>query len=75
LLEEFVFFLAVVLLFAARDRLALEKGLCAAIALDALKMALNSRNPEPGLVHHSDRSVQYAPTTPHCCWNEAFKSA
>jgi putative transposase len=27
---------------------------------DALKMALGRRNPSPGLLHHSDRGVQYA---------------
>jgi putative transposase len=30
------------------------------LALDALDMALKTRRPEPGLVHHSDRGVQYA---------------
>ena len=30
------------------------------LALDALGMALATRRPEPGLVHHSDRGVQYA---------------
>ncbi len=30
------------------------------LALDALHMALGRRMPEPGLVHHSDRGVQYA---------------
>ena len=33
-----------------------------ALALDALVMALKTRRPEPGLVHHSDRGVQYAST-------------
>jgi putative transposase len=32
------------------------------LALDALVMALRARHPEPGLVHHSDRGVQYAST-------------
>jgi transposase InsO family protein len=30
------------------------------VALAALKMALQTRRPRPGLVHHSDRGVQYA---------------
>src|SRR3954454_7441676 len=34
----------------------LRAGLC----VDALVMALQRRRPEPGLIHHSDRGVQYA---------------
>ena len=34
----------------------LERG----IALDALKMALQDRQPPQGLLHHSDRGSQYA---------------
>ena len=34
----------------------LRAGLC----VDALVMALQRRRPGPGLVHHSDRGVQYA---------------
>jgi putative transposase len=34
----------------------LRAGLC----VDALVMALQRRRPSPGLVHHSDRGVQYA---------------
>jgi len=34
----------------------LRSGLC----VDALVMALQHRRPEPGLIHHSDRGVQYA---------------
>jgi transposase InsO family protein len=30
------------------------------LALDALAMALKTRRPQPGLLHHSDRGVQYA---------------
>lgn len=33
------------------------------LALDALRMALGRRMPEPGLLHHSDRGVQYAAHT------------
>jgi putative transposase len=39
---------------------ALGRTLQAGLALSALVMALRQRNPEPGLVHHSDRGVQYA---------------
>jgi putative transposase len=30
------------------------------LVLSALEMALTTRRPEPGLIHHSDRGVQYA---------------
>ena len=39
---------------------ALQRSLEAALALEALRMALRQRRPNPGLVHHSDRGVQYA---------------
>jgi putative transposase len=39
---------------------ALGRTLEAELALRALRMALFERNPQPGLVHHSDRGVQYA---------------
>jgi putative transposase len=39
---------------------ALQRSLEAALVLEALRMALKQRHPRPGLVHHSDRGVQYA---------------
>src|ERR1019366_8536151 len=39
---------------------ALQRSLEAALVLEALRMALTQRRPGPGLVHHSDRGVQYA---------------
>lgn len=38
----------------------LSRSLSAALALGALRMALKGRSFAPGLVHHSDRGVQYA---------------
>lgn len=42
---------------------ALERSLEAGLALGALRMALSRRRIRPGLVHHSDRGVQYASST------------
>ena len=39
---------------------ALADHLQASLAIEALDMALAARNPGPGLIHHSDRGVQYA---------------
>jgi len=39
---------------------ALERTLQDELTLAALRMALARRQPQPGLVHHSDRGVQYA---------------
>ena len=38
---------------------ALDATLEAGLAVAALEMALERRRPAPGLVHHSDRGVQY----------------
>ena len=58
---EFVY-LAVVLDAYSRRVIgwALGRTLEAGLAVSALSMALRQRQPEPGLVHHSDRGVQYA---------------
>jgi transposase InsO family protein len=39
---------------------ALDHTLAARLTIGALKRAIESRQPEPGLVHHSDRGFQYA---------------
>jgi len=61
LADEFVY-LAVVL--DAYSRLvigwSLERTLEAKLAVAALRMALSKREVPPGLIHHSDRGVQYA---------------
>jgi putative transposase len=59
--KEFVY-LAVVLDAFSRRVIgwALGRTLEAELALSALRMALRQRQPGPGLVHHSDRGIQYA---------------
>jgi transposase InsO family protein len=59
--EEFVY-LAVLLDAFSRRVIgwALGRTLEAELALSALRMALRQREPGPGLVHHSDRGIQYA---------------
>jgi len=55
-------YLAVVLDLATRAVVgwAMRPTLEAAVAIDALTMAVARRHPERGLIHHSDRGVQYA---------------
>jgi putative transposase len=61
LLEEFAYLAVVLDAFSRRVvGWALETHLQASLALAALDMALGTRRPVPGLVHHSDRGVQYA---------------
>jgi transposase InsO family protein len=38
----------------------LEERIDAGLAIAALRQAIDARQPKPGLVHHSDRGVQYA---------------
>jgi transposase InsO family protein len=61
LLGEFVY-LAVVLDAFSRKVVGwtLERTLTARLTLVALKQAIGDRQPPPGLVHHSDRGLQYA---------------
>jgi transposase InsO family protein len=61
LAEQFVY-LAVVLDAYSRRVVgwALDSGLETALAVAALRQAIDGRQPAPGLVHHSDRGVQYA---------------
>ena len=55
-------YLAVVLDLGTRTVVGWAMGatLQAQLAIDALSMALQRRQPAPGLMHHSDRGVQYA---------------
>ena len=39
---------------------AVARHLGASVAVQALRMALDERQPTPGLIHHSDRGIQYA---------------
>ena len=59
--EEFVY-VAIVLDAHSRRAVgwAIERHLGTILALRALKMALGARNPQPGMIHHSDRGIQYA---------------
>ena len=60
-LEGWLYVAAILDLFSRRVvGWAVSDSLERQIALDALAMALQSRNPAPGLVHHSDRGSQYA---------------
>jgi putative transposase len=62
-------YLAVILDLASRRVVgwAMRDTLAGELALDALAMALATRRPAPGLVHHSDRGVHYAATEYQAC--------
>ena len=58
---EFVYLAVVIDRFSRRVvGWALDRTLAAPLAVTALQQALAARQPKPGLVHHSDRGVQYA---------------
>jgi len=58
---EFVYLAVILDAFSRREiGWALDRTLEAELTLRALHMALLRRRPAPGLVHHSDRGVQYA---------------
>lgn len=58
---EFVYLAAIIDVFSRHVvGWALRSALDTELALSALRMALATRRPEPGLIHHSDRGVQYA---------------
>jgi putative transposase len=55
-------YLAIVLDLASRMVVgwSLQRSLDRSLSLNALRMALRHRRPEPGLLHHSDRGIHYA---------------
>jgi putative transposase len=58
---EFVYLAVILDVFSRRViGWALDRTLEDELTIAALRMALENRSPEPGLVHHSDRGVQYA---------------
>jgi putative transposase len=59
--DEFVY-LAVILDGFSRKVVGwnLDRTLTSRLATDALQQAILARQPQPGLVHHSDRGIQYA---------------
>jgi putative transposase len=59
--KEFVYLAVVMDVFSRRViGWALGRTLAAELAVSALCMALRERHPGPGLIHHSDRGIQYA---------------
>lgn len=61
LLREFIYLAVILDAFSRRVvGWALSRHIDAALTLRALTMAIGSRQVTPGLVHHSDRGVQYA---------------
>jgi putative transposase len=61
LAQEFVYLAVVLDAFSRRVvGWAFNRSLRSTVAVDALQQAMKERKPRPGLVHHSDRGVQYA---------------
>lgn len=61
LAQEFVYMAVVLDAFSRRVvGWSFNHSLRSTVAVDALQQALEERKPRPGLVHHSDRGVQYA---------------
>jgi len=61
--EGWIYLAAILDLFSRRVvGWSMDSSIDRTLALDALGMALKTRRPEPGLLHHSDRGVQYAST-------------
>jgi putative transposase len=59
--SEFVFLAVVLDAFSRRSvGWALGRNLLTSLPLSALEKAIHGRQPQPGLVHHSDRGAQYA---------------
>ena len=59
--QEFVYLAVVLDAFSRRVvGWAFNRSLRSTVAVDALQQAMEKRKPRPGLVHHSDRGVQYA---------------
>ena len=55
-------YLAVILDLCSRKAIgyAISRNIDTALSLSALRMAIRNRNPPAGVIHHSDRGVQYA---------------
>ena len=63
ILTGFVFLAVILDIFSRRVvGWALSKRIDHALTVTALRMAIEARDPAPGIIHHSDRGVQYA------CW-------
>jgi putative transposase len=59
--NAFVYLAVILDLFARRVvGYAISRNIDSALCLEALEMAITNRNPQIGVIHHSDRGVQYA---------------